>query len=254
MKVSRINKIISILLLLFGIFTNTKSQVINIEGKRFLKDTNGFVGRGDFVFNLTQNTQQILTFGINFHSQYRYNRHKILAISDLAVIKTPNQDYVNSGYQHLRYGYKLFPRLSAEAFLQAQYNRVLLLDYRYLAGIGPRVRIIKKDRHKLYVGCMYMFEQQSQAFETIKQQNHRMSSYVTFNIGLSKFDFSSTTFYQPVLNDFENYRIASDNNIDVGINNHFNLKIGVNLLFDTRQPPGVPELVYVIRNGISFRF
>jgi len=249
-----IDKFLVVSLFFILVATGLNAQVINIEGKRFLKDTNGFVGRGDFNFNVTQNTQQIINFGINFHTQYRHNRHKILAISDLATIKAGNQDYVNSGFQHLRYAYKFFVRVSMESFVQAQFNRVLLLDYRYLAGIGPRIRIIKRSQYKLYTGVMYMFEHQSQAFETIIQTNHRMSSYLTFNIGLSKFDFSSTTFYQPVLNDFGNYRIASDNNLDIGINNHFNLKIGLNLLYDTRQPPGIPPVVYVFRNGISFRF
>ena len=231
-----------------------KSQVINIEGKRFLNDTNGLVGRSDFNFNVNQNTQQALTLGINIHLQYKHNKHRILAISDLAIIKAANQDFQNTGYQHLRYSYKIQKIISWENFIQGQYNRVLLLDKRYLAGTGARFRLIKSKHFRLYAATMYMYEFQSQAFETIIQYNHRINSYLTLNFDFNKFDYTSTTFYQPLINNFSNYRIATDNNIDISINHRFNFRVGLNLLYDVNQPPGIPPLVYIFRNGISFRF
>ncbi len=231
-----------------------KSQVINIEGKRFLNDTNGLVGRSDFNFNVNQNTQQALTLGINVHLQYKHNKHRFLAISDLAIIKAANQDYQNTGYLHFRYSYKLHKLITWENFTQGQYNRVLLLDKRYLVGTGPRFRVIKIKHFRVYASTMYMYEFQSQAFETITQYNHRFNGYITLNVDFDRFDFTSTTFYQPLINDFSNYRIATDNNVDISINHRFNFRIGLNLLYDTKQPSGIPSLVYIFRNGISFRF
>jgi hypothetical protein len=168
------------------------AQVINIESKRFLNDTNGFVGRADLNFNITQNTQQVTTLGFNIHMQYQHNRHRVLAISDFGFIKAGPTDFVNNGYQHLRYGYKLIDRVTWETFGQAQYNLVLKLDRRYLVGTGPRFKIIKKKNFRLYVAALYMFEHQEQDNETIIQDNNRISSYVTFNIGFNKLDFSNT--------------------------------------------------------------
>jgi hypothetical protein len=231
-----------------------KAQVINIETKRFLNDTNGFVGRSDLNFNINQNVQQVLSFGINVHAQYQHNKHRILCISDLAIIKGSNQDFLNNGYQHLRYSYKLARLITWENFLQAQYNLVLKLDKRYLAGSGPRFRIIKKKHFRIYAASLYMYEFQSQDQERIIQYNHRSSSYVTFNIDYDKFDFTTTGFYQPLLKNFSNYRIAIDSNLGITINTHFNFRVGFNMLYDNNQPPGIPELVYGLRNGISFKF
>lgn len=230
------------------------AQVINIENKRFLNDTNGFIGRSDLNFNVTQNTQQVLTLGINLHAQYQHNRHRFLMISDLAFIKASNQNFVNNGYQHFRYSYKLNNRITWETFTQAQYNLVLKLDKRYLAGAGPRFKLLKKNHFRLYAAILYMYEFQSQNMETIIQYNHRLSSYLTFNFNFDKLDFTSTTFYQPLLNDFNNYRIATDNTIDISISTHFNFRVGFNLLYDDRQPPGIPDIVYVLKNGLSFKF
>lgn len=241
-----------LLLFLFPLFFD--AQVINIESKRFLNDTNGFVGRSDLNFNITQNTQQVITFGVNVHMQYQHNKHRLLAISDLAFIKAAQTDFVNNGYQHLRYGYKIVDRITWETFGQAQYNLVLKLDKRYLAGTGPRFKVLKKKNVRLYVAALYMFEHQEQSNETIIQDNHRISSYITFNIGFNKLDLSNTTFYQPLLSDPNNYRIASDSNLDIVLTNHFNFRVGFNLLYDTHQPPGIPALVYSLKNGLSFKF
>ena len=231
-----------------------KAQVINIENKRFLNDTNGFIGRSDLNFNVTQNTQQVISLGINVHMQYQYNKHRFLAISDIAFIKAAQTDFVNNGYQHLRYSYKLNKHITWESFTQAQYNVVLKLDRRYLAGTGPRVKILKKNNFRIYTAALYMYEYQVQNNESIIQYNHRMSSYVTFNIGFNKLDFSNTTFYQPMLSNFNNFRIASDSNLDILLTGHFNFRVGFNMLYDTNQPPGIPALVYTLKNGLSFKF
>lgn len=230
------------------------SQVINIENKRFLKDTNGLVGKTDLNLSINQNIQQVIQSGTNVHAQYRKNRHRLLAITDLSFIKAGETDFVNAGYQHLRYSYKLSRLITWEFFVQAQYNRILLLDKRYLAGSGPRFKIVKREHLKLYAAGLYMYEYQCQNKETIEQYNHRLSFYLTFTIDYKKLDVTSTIFYQPKIDEPANYRIANDSSFDVEITSHLYYKTGFNLLYDTRQPPGIPSLTYILRNGISYRF
>jgi putative salt-induced outer membrane protein YdiY len=230
------------------------AQVINIENRRFLNDTDGFVGKVDMNFSINQNVEQVMSFGSNIHAQYVKKRHRILAIGDLSFIKAAKQDFVNAGYQHLRYNYKLTGRLTWEAFVQAQYNKVLLLDRRYLAGTGPRFKVVKKEAIRLYLGLLYMREYQSQNNDSIKGWYHRLSGYFTFTYTFQKMDFTNTTFFQPNIEELADYRIASDSALELAINNHFNFKAGFNLLYDIRQPKGIPALTYALRNGLSFKF
>ncbi|MBS1650457.1 MAG: DUF481 domain-containing protein [Bacteroidetes bacterium] len=247
------NKII----IIFFLICNTyfiNSQVINIESKRFLNDTNGFVGKAEGNFNINQNISVITTFGINIHAQYKLNKHRFLAISDLLFIKAGQQDYVNSGYQHIRYNYGLTKVLVFESFIQAQYNLILKLNKRYLAGIGPRFKIYKGNKVKIFSGALYMYEYQVQNNEQIIQFNNRISSYVSLTLDFEKVDFVSTCFYQPKINYFDNYRFATDSSFEFQITNHFNFRVGINLLYDTRQPPGVPALTYMLKNAVGFKF
>lgn len=231
-----------------------KAQVINIKGKRFLKDTNGFVGKADFNFNINQNTQKVLLLGANVHLQYKHNRHRLLAISDLSLIKAGDKDFVNSGYQHLRYSYKLNKYWAWESFIQTQYNKVLLLDRRYLAGMGPRFKVIKQPKVACFVACLYMYEYLSQNNDSIHRFNNRLSAYSTFHLDLNKVDFNTTVFYQPNMANLGDYRIAVDSALELDIIKQLYYKAGLNLLYDTRQPLRVPALTYLVRNGIGLKF
>lgn len=240
------------------VFVSTLSlsaQVINIENRRFLNDTNGWVGNTDFNFNVFNNTQQVLQFSNTVRVQYQKNRSRFILLNDLNFIKAGNTDFANSGYQHFRYNYKVAKWLTMEAFTQTQYNPVLKLDFRYLLGAGPRLKLLKKQNARIYMAILYMYEY----YDIIKQETHikehRISSYVTFTLFLLKnVELTSTTFYQPNVKNTADYRIANDSGLEIHINKHLNFKSTFNMLYDTHQPIGIPDLVYSFKNGLSLKF
>lgn len=242
------------LILLFQLSFTSLAQVINIENKRFLNDTNGWMGRADFNFGMTQNTRQIINLTNTIRVQYQKNKSRFLILNDVSFVRAAGNDFVNSGFQHFRYSYKLTDVVTGESFVQYQYNPILRLKQRFLAGAGPRFKLIKKPAFKVYAATLYMYE-----YEEIVQapinRDHRLSSYFTFTWSLSKqLEWVSTTFYQPNLVDWSDYRIAHDATLEVTLNKHIAFQLSGNLLFDTKQPETIPELTYAIRNGISFRF
>ena len=230
------------------------SQVINIESKRFLNDTNGLVGRVDLQLNINQNVQQVLQSGINVHAQYRRDKTRLLLISDLAFIKAGAQDFVNAGYQHIRYNYKIWPKVTWEAFLQGQYNRVLLLESRYAGGTGPRIRLFKLNKFRLYGAALYMYEIQKRVPETTQQFNHRASTYLSMSWNFRSAELIGTVFYQPNLITTGDYRFAGDLALEISFTSRLMFKSAFNFLYDTRQPVGVPTLTYLLRNGLSYKF
>lgn len=250
-------KSISILLLVSWIIGNTarlNAQVVNIETKRFLNDTNGWAGRTDFNFGITKNTRQIITLNNTIRVQYQKNRSRFLILNDIGFIQAGGDNFVNSGFQHLRYSYKLKERLTLEGFVQLQYNPVLRLKWRFLSGAGPRFKIVKKPGFKLYAATLYMYEYE-EIFQAPINRDHRFSSYITFTWSISKqLEWTSTTFYQPNIKNFSDYRIAHDGSLEIALSKRITFLLSTNLLFDTKQPEGIPELTYAVRNGLSFRF
>jgi putative salt-induced outer membrane protein YdiY len=230
-------------------------QVINIESKRFLNDTSGWIGRMDNYFQLTQNTQQIISLGNNVHMQYSHHEHKFLILNDINFIKAGSTDFVNSGYQHFRYSYKIRKWITWESFAQGQYNAIMKIQLRLLGGTGPRFRIVKREDFKLYAACLYMYEYEEIILPRTYTTTNRLSAYATFTWTLTdNVEFSSTTFYQPALNDLSDYRLAGDGAFEFSINKRISLKINYNFLYDTKQPPGVPNFIYSVRNALGFKF
>lgn len=232
-----------------------QAQVLNVEGQRFVNDTNGWVGRVGFSFQLLQNTKQVIGLGNAVHVQYRHNRHRVLLLSDLNFIRAGGTDFVNTGYQHIRYNNKLNKHFTWEAFVQTQYNKVLLMDFRGVAGTGPRLKLIKKENLHLYAAALYMFEHERITGDSITFNDHRMSSYITCTWVLSKHaDLSATVFYQPNLAVFSDMRIAGDMALDIGITKKLGFRTTFNMLYDNKQPGGVQELTYQLKNSLDWRF
>jgi hypothetical protein len=244
------------LIVFFFLLANASSaQVINIENKRFLNDTNGWVGNVDFNFNVINNTQQVLQFSNAIRVQYQKNRSRFILLNDLNFIKAGSTDFANAGYQHFRYNYKISKCLTMEAFTQTQYNPVLKLDFRYLIGAGPRLKLLKKEKARIYVAALYMYEYDDIMNDAVNLYEHRLSSYLTCTFSVFKtVELTSTTFYQPNLENTSDFRIANDSGLEIHINKHLNFKSSFNMLYDTKQPIGIPDLVYSFRNGLSIKF
>lgn len=254
-KYSRIKVFLVVVYLSIASINFIHAQVINVESKRFYNDTNGWIGVTDFSFNILQNTQQVLSFSNNFRIQYQKNKSRIIFLNDINFIKAGNTDFANAGYQHIRYNYKFNKLLTAEAFTQTQYNPILKLNFRYLVGLGPRIKILKKSFARIYAAVLYMYEYDEVTTDSEKIKEHRASAYLTFTLHLLKnLDITSTTFYQPNLGYFNDYRIANDTGLEINITKHLNYKTSFNLLYDTKQPIGVPNLVYNLKNGLSIKF
>ncbi|MES2761505.1 MAG: DUF481 domain-containing protein [Bacteroidota bacterium] len=245
----------SITVFILVMSASIKAQVVNIEGKRFMNDTNGWVGNADFNFNVFNNTQQVLQFSNTLRVQYQKNRSRFILLNDLNFIKAGNTDFANAGYQHFRYNYKVNKWVTMEAFTQTQYNPVLKLDFRYLIGAGPRLKLLKKEHAKIYVAALYMYEYDDIVGDPINLYEHRISSYVTCTFSVLKnLEFTSTTFYQPNIENTADYRIANDSGLEIHISKHLNFKSSFNMLYDTYQPVGIPDLVYSFKNGLSIKF
>jgi hypothetical protein len=231
------------------------AQVLNVESQRFVADTDGWVGHIGFSFFLLQNTRQVMSFGNDAQFQYRKRKSRYLFISNVALERAGGLDFVNTGYQHLRYNYQVNDWLTWEALVQAQYNKVLKMDSRYVAGTGPRFTLFLRARYRMHVGVIYIHEDEKVTGEGTQYHDHRISAYLALSWNLGKnTEFVSTTFYQPNLMDFQDYRIATNDFLEIDIHKHLAFKTGFDLLYDTKQPAGIPNLTYMYRNGLDWKF
>lgn len=246
--------IILIALLVFSIHAST--QVINIEDKRIKTDTVGWAGSGEAAMYLNKNNDFVLSFNTDIHIQYKNKKSLFLLLTDVASVQVnETQSFVNSGFQHFRYNYKIRDRFVWEAFIQGQYNEPLAIDYRILVGTGPRFKLIGTDKFRLYAAALYMNENEKNADIVTVQNNHRLSSYVSFTLSPNdQFSLVSTTYFQPLFNDFSDRRISTSFDLKSFLTKKLYLDLNYNLLDDSRPAEGVVNTIYEMTAGIGLEF
>ena len=231
------------------------AQIVDIEKKRFNAGEDGLKGTLSIAGTFTKNTREVLQFNSGIHLQHKKKNNTFLLISDIALIRSSDENWLNRGFQHLRYNCrKPTSKFSFEAFLQHQYNRVQRIGLRALAGSGLRISFIEKDQLNMAGGLALMYEHEEQVDGPVNRQA-RLSSYFSVQWqAAKKITLKSTTYYQPHTSFINDYRIASQAIINIDITDRFSFKVTYNLAYNNKPPEEVPTSNYSLLNGISYRF
>ena len=244
---------IAFLFLLIPVLLN--AQVVNIEQQRIKTDTTGWAGDAKVSLQLLKSIDKLTDIGTQVHLQYKTNRSLYLALSDFNFVKAGKNEYANNGFQHLRYNYKINDWYTMEAFSQVQFNKILNVRFRGLLGAGPRFKVFKTKSFRLYGAWMYMYEYEEINQGSVINHNHRVSSYVSFSWKLNKLlSIVNTTYYQPKINQFNDFKISSQMDLKIKISNYFAFSLAYNYYYDSKPPEDVVNSIYSLKNTLSFEF
>lgn len=244
------------LLLIAASVSLLQSQVVNIESRRMRSDTVGWLGSAEGSFQLAKNVETIYDLGAKLHFQFKHKNYLWLFLNEYRLIKGGDNKFVNSAFAHIRYNHKVTKEfLRWEVFTQVQYNGVLDVGLRGLAGTGPRIKIIDTDKIRIYAASLYMYEYEENVAKTIFLRLHRMSSYLTLTIDLGRVEFINTTYYQPNLKNIsKDYRLQSQSDLLIDITEDLKFKTGFSYRFDSNPFPDIPKTTYYVTNGLLFEF
>ncbi len=232
------------------------SQVLNAESLRKVTDTSGFTGSASLDFSLKKDVNDYFGFRSNVHLQYKMNRNLVLLKNDIEFQKIEGNKFANSGISHLRYNYKVFSRITWEVFAQAQYNKVSKINFRGLLGTGPRFKLSNSDKYRFYLGTLVMYEQEElDDGVTPIQRDVRGSMYFSFSLYPTKnVSIISTTYYQPNLSRFKDYRVSSQSSLLIKMFENFSFKTSYTFIFDQYPAEGIPNSQYNLSSGIAYMF
>jgi Protein of unknown function, DUF481 len=253
-------KIILLFNLLFFASIYLKSQIVNIEDKRIrLGDSITFKGFVDLGFNVFKNDKTLMTARATGQlEKLAFKKHFFLMIGGYNFAKAEGQSFLNDGFIHLRYNYGLTDKWILEAFTQGQYNERTNILFRGLVGSGLRLKLKSGEKNRFYIGLAYIFEQNQYNRDLIPtQNNHRMSSYFSYNLGLTNNSrLVHTTYFQPLLNDFTNNRLSSEATLLFNFTKYLVFRATFNTSYDNdpRLPDTIPDWIYTWTNGLRWDF
>jgi len=245
-----------IILLVLLANLSLQAQIINTESLRMVTDTSGWSGSIGLNVGFIKNVKDLVRIKNDIHIQYKQPKHLILFMNHIGFDRADGADFVNKGVQHLRYNYRFHKRVAWEAFIQNQYNAVSKIAYRRLAGTGFRAKLTKSEKYKAYFGSLLMFEKEKTT-ETplVFHEDWRSSSYISFSLYFNKkVSLISTTYYQPLLNQFSDYRVSNQSTLALKIYKNLSFKSVLNFMYDAFPVAAVPKQQYSLSNGLVYHF
>jgi len=232
------------------------SQVLNAESLRKVTDTSGFTGSASLDFSIKKDVNDYFGFRSNVHLQYKMNNHLVLLKNDIEFQRIEGNKFANSGITHLRYNYKIFPKVRWEIFGQAQYNKVSKINFRGLIGTGPRFKLSNSKAYNIYLGTLVMYEQEElDDGVTPLQRDFRGSAYFSFSLyPRENITIISTTYYQPRIDLISDYRVSSQSSLLIKMFDDFSFKTTYTFIYDRFPAVGIPNSQYNFSSGIAYIF
>ena len=250
-------KLLTTLFFFFFTFTFSYAQVINVETLRRVTDSAKWTGSVSLDVSIIKNKKDIFKITNKAHIQFNNKKELWLFVNDLNFQKLDGSSFVNKGTQHLRYNHKITSKIKMEAFLQAQYDAVSEIDFRGLAGLGPRFKLYANYNYRFYVGTlvMYEYEKASEIIENRIQRDIRGSVYFSFSMYPTDYvSFISTSYYQPKLSNIKDYRFSSDTSLLFKILETLAFKTTFTYNYDRFPVALIPKTQYELTNGLLYTF
>jgi hypothetical protein len=231
------------------------SQIINVEDKRKLfTDSIQWFEKLSLGFDLNQNTETVVAFQGSAQLEFAFKNKLLISITSARFVKGGETNFVNEGFQHLRYNSNINNWLTFELFGQVQYNEAAFIKLRALGGTGPRFRIANKEKQQLFVGLSYMYEYDEEK-NGIVHQDSRLNSYLSFGFKPGDMvDLSGTMYFQPLFESFQDYRLSAVIAATFYLNEKLSFSTRYAQTYDSRRPEGAPRQIYSLSNLISYQF
>jgi hypothetical protein len=168
--------------------------------------------------------------------------------------------FSNQGLAHLRGTYRLSPAFGTESYLQVNYDRARLLDFRTLVGGGGRLRLAAGDGAQAWVGSGPMFEYERLdiapgAAHPARTSVIRWSSYVSLHaVPMQQLVLSLTGYVQPDVGEPGDLRALVVSALSVDVSERVAVTVTFDVRHDSRPPQGIAETDTALRTGVNVQF
>ncbi|HMB68707.1 MAG TPA: DUF481 domain-containing protein [bacterium] len=173
--------------------------------------------------------------------------------------------FSDSALLHLRTGVPLRPSWEMETFGQIDYDKERKLDFRAIAGIGPRFFLEHDESFSLAVGTAYMREHErydlDEIYRTEPARSHhprdldvsRWSNYLSLSTHADRVKTSWIVYAQPRLDRFDDVRILSEASVSVAVSGKVDLRNLLRVRWDSEPPDGIEDTDVELTTGIAVR-
>ncbi len=177
------------------------------------------------------------------------------------------QDFLNTGYVHLRWRHDYKEQLHPESYVQYQWDAARGMLHRFIAGENIRYNFWHRRMWEMTVGTGLMYENELWNYTAVdsskipanpvnqRSSELKSSSYIKWEGKTSKVsNVSVVIFYQAAFNDFFSPRVSGVVSFDVDISKHFALGLKYSGLYDAGPVVPIFKFYYNFSNSLQYKF
>ncbi len=245
------------------------AQIINIDKI----DTSAYVKKalwnGNISLGLEADKQKLTLFDASNFLNLSLQQYKDLFILSASERFTYNgtKSFLNKGYIHLRWRHNYKEQLHPESFVQYQWDDVLGMVHRFVAGENLRYNFWHRKQWELSLATGIIYEAELWNYaavdssripaKPVNQRSRELKSnnYVKLEGNVSPVSkISLIIFYQSAFNDFLKTRISGVVNFNTNISRHFALDMQYNGLFDAGPVVPIFKFYYSYSSTLLYKF
>lgn len=182
---------------------------------------------------------------------YRGDRHFVRFYPSLRLRREDGDTREEERSAHLRHSYRFTERVASYSFVQYQTDAALDLERRVLAGGGLRTRLVDLEGGGVDLGLGVMWEAERTPVEG-EVTDVRGANLLVANGSAGVVDLNFAGFFQPVLSDWADHRVAASGTAAVPLGAGWSLTVSARWRRDSRPPVEVERDDYGMTVGLRF--
>ena len=235
--------------------------IVNIESMHTGEPPQGYSGAVNLsVDGQSGNTDKL---GVNAGARLQWHGG---AVTNFAILRytygqTSGVEDTNKLFSHARHIHQISDKTAYEGFIQAERNIFNRLTFRGLVGGGLRLTLAESpDKKSLHLGVGGFFSRETLVkrigtTDASSKNTWRVNTYLNYVQQLNaNVRVLSTTYYQPAIDDFSDYRLLEDATLSVKMTDSLSLNVSLDLAHDNKPPQSVKKTDTTYGTAIEYSF
>ena len=244
------------------------SQIISVDKADTLSYSHKAKWDGNISEGLEVDKQNTTLWDATNTADFSMSKWKnlfILSASERFTFSGP-QDFLNTGYIHLRWKSHYKSKVLPESYVQYQWDDKVGMKYRYVAGENIRYNFIHKDKWDMAFGTGLLYENEKWDYEGVDTntvhtkgppvfvQKFKSSSYLKWEGNISSTTTLSTTvFYQGTFDNYLQPRVSTTISLDAAVSSHVSFGIKFYGMYDANPIVPITNFYWSFSNSFTFK-
>lgn len=249
---------------------SVQAQILTIDQTDTADYIKKSICKGDLSIALEGDKQKTLLLDATnaFNFQLQHYKELLIFAASYRFTYDGGQDFLNSGYFHLRWRHDYKNTWQPETFVQYQWDNSRGMLRRFITGENARYSFWHKHNWELSAASGLMYETETWNYTAVdsalkppveKDQTTSLlksNNYVKLEGKTSaNSTFSFIVFYQTPFNNLFNYfRLATSVKFSVSFAKHFDFAVAFASLYDSKPVVPIGKFYYNFSNGIAYKF